>query len=337
MLNRQWILARRPTGRIEPGVLELRQVPVSLPDEGQALIQNLYLSLDPTHRIWMSDMPQYMPPVALGEVMRAGTLARVVQSRTPELAPGDLVSAQGGYQDYALVQPQAVSRINPVAGTPLVHYMGLLSHIGATAYFGLLEIGQPQPGQTVVVSGAAGAVGSIAGQLAKISQARVIGIAGSAAKCGYVTGELGFDAAIDYRREDVAARLRTLAPQGVDVYFDNTGGDILDAVLQNLALNARIALCGLIASYNAQGEWAGPRYYRNLLMKRAMVKGFIVSDYRARFGEVMPKLAAWHAQGLLKYRVDVQPGLENAPAYLNRLFDGDNQGKLVVQISNDHP
>ena len=335
MMNRQWILTRRPQGRIDDDVLTLRESPVPEPRDGEAVVRHLYLSLDPTHRIWMSDMEQYMPPVKLGEVMRGSTIGRVVSSRSPAFAEGDLVYGFGGYQDYSVVRADTATRLTPQPGAPIVQHMGLLGHIGATAYFGMLDIGQPKADEMVVVSGAAGAVGSLAGQIAKIQGAHVIGIAGGGAKCDYITGELGFDEAIDYKREDVAARLRHLAPLGVDVYFDNTGGDILDAVLQNLALHARIPLCGQISAYNASGDWGGPRHYRNLLMKRALVKGFIVTDYRPRFGEAMPKLAEWHAQGRLKYRVDVQPGLEHAPRYLNRLFDGENEGKLVVRIADD--
>ena len=335
MPNRQWILTRRPAGRIDDGVLTLREAAVPEPAEGEALVRNLYLSLDPTHRIWMSDMDQYMPPVKLGEVMRGGTLGRVVASRSSAFAPGDLVSTIGGYQDYCLATPATASTLAPAPGTPLVQYMGLLSHIGATAWVGMLEIGKPKAGETVVVSGAAGAVGSLAAQLARHAGARVIGIAGGRDKCAWLTGELGLDAAIDYKHEDVRARLRALAPAGIDVYFDNTGGDILDAVLENLALFARIPLCGLISAYNAAEGWPGPRNYRNLLMKRATVQGFIVSDHRPRFGEILPQLAALHAQGKLVYRVDVQAGLEHAPRYLNRLFDGENQGKLVVKIADE--
>lgn len=332
MDNRQWILVKRPVGDIDDETLVLRSAAVPELAEGESLVQNLYLSLDPTNRVWMSDMDQYLPPVALGAVMRGITIGRVVASRDPRLAVGDAVQGMGGWQDYWVARAGEASKLRDDGKTPLTLYMGLLGMVGCTAYFGMLEIGDPQPGETVVVSAAAGAVGSIAVQLAKLRGARVIGIAGSDEKCAWLVGELGIDAAINYRTEKVHARLRELAPQGVNVYFDNTGGAILDAVLANLALNARIPLCGLISTYTATGRGAGPANYGAILVKRAMVKGFIILDYAARFGEAIAALAKWYAEGRLKYRVDVVDGLERAPRALGKLFDGSNQGKLVVRI-----
>jgi NADPH-dependent curcumin reductase CurA len=330
--NRQWRLARRPTTTLDDEVLRLETEPVPKPGEGQVLVRNLLLSLDPTHRIWMSDMKQYLPPVEIGAVMRAGTIGQVVESAHPGFRPGEIVAGMGGYQDYQLARGEELTRLPWDGRTPLSTYMGLLSFIGVTAYQGMLEIGDPQPGETVVVSGAAGAVGSIAGQLAKIRGARVIGIAGGPAKCAWLTGELGFDAAIDYRAENVRARLRELAPKGVNVYFDNVGGEITEAVFDNLALNARIPLCGLISTYNSGKTGTGPRNYANVLMQRAMIKGFIVIDAMPRAARIYGELAKWHAEGRIKYRVDVRSGLENAPTALRALFDGSNEGKLVIEI-----
>lgn len=332
--NRQWILRQRPVGDDVEAALQWHEAAMPATADGQVLVQNLLLSLDPTHRIWMSDMPQYMPPVALGDVMRGGTIGRVISSQSPRFVAGDLVAGQGGWQAYCALPAAQLRKLSPAPGQPLSMYMGLLSHIGVTAYVGLLDIGQPKPGETVVVSGAAGAVGSIVGQIAKIKGCHVIGIAGGAAKCEWLTKTLGLDAALDYKKDDLVAGLSRLAPKGIDVYFDNTGGAILDAVLQNLALNARIPLCGLISEYNRDDNWGGPKYYRNLLMKRALVKGFIVSDHLDRFAQAFEELSQWHRDGRLQYRVDEQAGLEHAPRYLKRLFTGGNDGKLVVRIAD---
>jgi hypothetical protein len=335
MKNRQWILVKRPKGHMGDDLLEWRTVEVPPLGEGECLVKNLQLSLDPTQRIWMTDIPQYLPPVALGDVMRGGTIGRVVASEGGSYAVGDYVQGFGQWQDYWIAKQGEGSRFRPQPGAPLSIYFGLLGATGFTAYFGMLEIGKPRACDTVVVSAAAGAVGSVAGQIAKIAGARVIGIAGGAEKCEWITKDLGFDAAIDYKSEPVAKRLKELAPKGVDVYFDNTGGEILDAVLLNLALGARIPLCGLISGYDSGEPARGPKYYANILMQRATVQGFIVLDYAPRFAEAAPKLAAWHAEGKLKYRVDVEHGLENAPRALKKLFDGSNRGKLIVEIAQD--
>lgn len=332
--NRQWRLARRPTGDLADDNLELVDSPMPEPADGEVLVRTIYLSLDPTHRIWMSDMDQYMEPVAIGDVMRGGTLGVVESSRDPALAPGDLVQGMWGWQDYAAVPAKTLRRKLPPDGPPLTAYMGLLGSIGCTAYFGLLELGRPQPGETVVVSAAAGAVGSVAGQIAKIKGCRVVGIAGSDDKGAWITGELGFDAAINYRKEDVLEGLRRHCPDGIDVDFENVGGDILDAVLTCINLNARIVLCGLISQYNVEG-WQGPRMFRNILMKRASVQGFIVTDFLKRFPEALSELEAWLRDGRITYRVDVVDGLENAAGALNRLFTGGNTGKLMVRVSDD--
>lgn len=333
--NRQWILAKRPHGDLDAQVLRLEEAAVPEVPDGAFLVRNLYLSLDPTNRVWMTDVEQYLPPVAIGSVMRGSTIGRVVASKADAFPIGTIVQGLGGWQDYWLARPGEAGKLRAEAGVPLTLYMGLLGMIGATAYFGMLEIGKPKAGDNVVVSAAAGAVGSVAGQLAKLQGARVIGIAGGPEKCDWIVRELGFDAAIDYKSEDVLERLRALAPGGVDVYFDNTGGVILDAVLQHLAIGARIPLCGLIASYNDPKGGGAPRFYHNLLMKRATVQGFIILDYLPRFAEALGPLARLHREGRLQYRVDVQQGLENAPQSLRKLFDGSNRGKLIVQIAEE--
>ncbi len=330
-VNRQWRLKKRPVGDVAPGDLELVSGPVPVPGPGQALVRNIYLSLDPTNRIWMSDMDQYMPPVEIGDVMRGGTIGVVEASNNPDLKVGDIVQPMDmGWQDYVVTG--AAQKLIVTPQTPILAYMSALGMTGVTAYFGLLDIGKPKPGETVVVSAAAGAVGSIVGQIAKLKGCRVVGLAGSDDKCRWVVDDLGFDACINYRKENVLEALRRACPKGIDVYFENVGGEILDAVLTLINLEARIPLCGLISSYNADGPVPGPYMFRNVLMKRALIKGFIVIDYFSRIGEFMQDMPGWVASGKIKWRVDVVQGLENAPTALQKLFTGGNTGKLVVQI-----
>lgn len=328
--NRQWILRKRPIGDIQPGDLELVETPIPVPGPGQLLLRTVYLSLDPTNRIWMSDMDQYMPPVGIGEVMRAGTLAVVEQSNSPNYKPGDVVSGIGGWQEYALAD---FAMPLPKGEVPLTAYMSALGMTGATAYFGLLEIGKPKPGETVVVSAAAGAVGSIVGQIAKLRGCRVVGIAGSDEKCRHVVEDLGFDACINYRKEDVAEALKRECPNGIDVDFENVGGAILDAVIGQLNLNARVALCGMISTYNADGARPGTDL-TNVLMKRARIEGFIILDYFPRMAEFQAEMATWLAEGRIKYDVHLVQGIENALSALDLLFTGGNTGKLLVQVSD---
>jgi NADPH-dependent curcumin reductase len=329
--NRQWRLRRRPEGEIKPGDLELADAPKPSPGPGQVLVRNVYLSLDPTNRIWMSDMDQYMPPVEIGDVMRGGTIGVVEQSNNPQLKVGDVVNpGLGNWQDYVVADQAQKIAVSPQL--PMLAWMSALGMTGVTAYFGLLDIGKPQPGETVVVSAAAGAVGSIVGQIAKIKGCRVVGIAGSHDKCEWVVKELGFDACINYRKENVEQALKKACPKGIDVYFENVGGEILDAVLANINLHARIPLCGLISSYNATKPVPGPYNFRTLLMRRGLVKGFIVIDYFPRIGEFFAEMPNWVAEGKIKWRVDVVDGLENAVTALGKLFTGGNTGKLVVRI-----
>ncbi len=332
--NRQWKLAKRPEGAISEGDLELVPSLVADLEDGQALIRNIYLSLDPTNRIWMSDMDQYMPPVEIGQVMRGGTLGVVEESRNPAYPEGALVSGLGSWQDYAVVPADFFQTFEKPAGVPLTAFQGVLGMIGATAYFGLLDICDPKEGETVVVTAAAGAVGSLVGQIAKIKGCHVVGIAGADEKCEWLRS-LGFDAAINYKTENVLETLKQHCPKGIDVVFENVGGEILDASLTLINQNARISLCGLIAEYNAEGPVPGPYMFRNILMKRARVQGFIVTDFAPRFPEAIGQLAQWMAEGRLQYRVDVVDGLENAPSAVKKLFDGSNKGKLMIRVSEE--
>jgi NADPH-dependent curcumin reductase CurA len=337
-VNRQWILVNRPEGEIDDSNLELRESPVPEPGEGEVLIRHIYLSLDPTDRIWMSDIDQYMPPVEIGGVMRGGTIGVVEASKSDRFKAGDVVQGLGNWQDYSVHDARALAKIDTSQGLPLTAYMGLLGSIGATAYFGLLDIGQPKEGETVVVSAAAGAVGSIAGQIAKIKGCRVVGIAGADDKCAWIRDDLGFDAAINYKKEDVLEALRKHCPDGIDVDFENVGGETLDAVLTLINVFGRIALCGMISQYNlfqAGKDVPGPYMFRNILMKRVKVQGFIVTDFRSRFPEAMADLAQWLKAGKLQYRVDVEDGLENAPQAVKKLFIGANTGKLMVKVSEE--
>lgn len=331
--NRQWVLRRRPQGAIREGDLELISKPTPALQDGFVLVRTIYLSLDPTNRIWMSDMDQYMPPVELGEVMRGGSLGVVEESRDPNVPVGSVVSPFAGWSDYSLVPGAAVRPMPRLPGLPLTAFMSAAGATGLTAYFGMLDIGQPKAGETVVVSAAAGAVGSIAGQIAKQQGARVVGIAGGSAKCRWLVDDLGFDAAIDYKSEDVGVALDRHCPKGIDVNFENVGGAIMDAVLARMNDFSRMPLCGLISTYNDEGAPKGPSNFQQILMKRILVKGFIVIDYLPRFAEGAMQLAGWVLQGKLKYKVHVEQGLENAVAALPRLFSGNHDGKLLVQVS----
>jgi NADPH-dependent curcumin reductase CurA len=329
--NRQWILKKRPVGAIAVGDLELEEKPIPVPGPGEMLVRTLYLSLDPTNRIWMSNMEQYMPPVQLGEVMRGGTLGVVEQSNNPEFRPGEIVGAAAGWQEYSIASSGQKVQKGPLALTATLSVLGMT---GATAYFGLLDVGKPKDGETVVVSAAAGAVGSIVGQIAKLKGCRVVGFAGSDDKCRHVVRDLGFDACINYRKENIRDALRSACPNGFDVDFENAGGDILDAVMEQLAMKARIVLCGLISTYNREEQPRGPSL-TNLLMKRAKIEGFIIIDYFPRLGEFYTDMSKWISEGKIKYDTHIVRGIENALSALNLLFTGGNTGKLLVQVSDE--
>ncbi len=295
--------------------------------DGDILVRNLYLSMDPTQRGWIA-RDTYMPAVRLGDVMRSGAAARVEESRDPAFSPGDVVIGMFGWQDWALARNRPempLTKLPP--GMPVELAMSALGLTGMTAYFGLLDVGKPGAGETVVVSGAAGATGSVACQIARIQGCRVVGIAGGRDKCDWLVKEAKVDGAIDYKNEDVAARLRELCPKGIDIYFDNVGGEQLDLALANLAMHGRVVLCGAISTYNDTELRPGPRNYLNLVIKRGRMEGFLVLDYLPRAMEAVMQLWTWVREGAIVDRVDVQHGLENAPRTLRRLFEGKNQGK----------
>jgi NADPH-dependent curcumin reductase CurA len=332
--NRQWLLRARPVGMVKESDFELRESPLPAAKDGEALVRVLYVGFDPAMRGWMEDRPSYIPPVGLGEVMRAGGVGQIVESRRSDLKVGDFVQGMFGWQEYSIAAPGGLMSATPLPkGTPLTWPLGVCGITGLTAYFGLLDLGKPKAGETVVVSGAAGATGSVAAQIAKIQSCRVIGIAGGTEKCRWLTDQAHLDAAIDYKREDVASRLRELCPKGIDVYFDNVGGEILDAALANLAQRARIVLCGGISGYNEATPAPGPRNMMNLVITRSRMEGFIVIDYAARFAEGAAKLAQWVAEGKLAHAEDVQRGIENAPKTFLRLFQGKNLGKQLLQVA----
>ena len=332
-VNHQWRLAARPEGLIKESDFTWTEEAVPELQDGQVLVRNLYLSLDPTMRGWAS-RDTYLPAVPIGAVMRGGTIGVVEESRNPNFKVGDHVSGFFGWQEYAVTDGKGMNSMTvlPNLGVPLTAHFGLFGHIGMTAYFGLLDIGQPKPGETLVVSAAAGAVGSLVGQIGKIKGCHVVGIAGADDKCKWIVDELGFDSAINYKTENVAAALKKHCPNGIDIDFENVGGEIMDAVLAQINLRARIVLCGLISGYNATEPVPGPYNFANILVQRARVEGFIVMDYASRAMECMTELGKWLMEGKLKYRIDEVEGLKAAPMALNRLFEGTNIGKLVVKI-----
>jgi len=338
LVNHQLRLASRPVGPIAPQNWQLTEAPVAEPAEGQVLVQTLLLSLDPAMRGWLNDTRSYIPPVGIGEVMRAGGIGRVLVSRDPAFAPGDLVSGLLGAQDYcaaaqAIPGSRALQKIDTRLGSPS-QWLNVFGIPGMTAYFGLLDVGQPKPGDTVVVSGAAGAVGQTVGQMARIKGCRVVGIAGGPAKCDWVVRELGFDACIDYKSGSVRDGLKQHCPQGVDLYFDNVGGEILDHVLARLRPKARIVLCGAISQYNATGAMVGPKNYMALLVQRARMEGMVVFDYAERFPAAIAELAGYLKDGRMKSREDiVEGGIAAFPRALDMLFSGQNFGKLVLKVA----
>jgi NADPH-dependent curcumin reductase len=334
-VNRQWCLATRPIGLIAESNFEWRQEPLPALEEGQILVRNIYLSLDPTNRGWLNEGENYLPPLAIGEVMRGFGIGVVEQSRNVNFSEGTFVQGFLGWQDYTIADSTNLSELLKDPFIPLTAYLGLFGFIGMTAYFGLLDIGKPKSGETLVVSGAAGAVGSLVGQIGKIKGCRVVGIAGSKEKCRWLKDELSFDAAINYKTESVLESLQQHCPGGIDVYFENVGGEILDAVLSLINLRSRIVLCGLISQYNANEPVPGPYNLLNIVTQRAKLEGFLVLDYFNRAQEALADLGEWYAQGKIQYRVDVVDGLENAPRTINKLFDGTNQGKLIIRISEE--
>jgi NADPH-dependent curcumin reductase CurA len=331
--NHQVRLAARPSGLPQPSDWNRTEEPVPAPGAGEFVVAISFLSLDPAMRGWMNAGTSYMDPVEIGDVMRAGAVGAVIASEHPGFAVGDHVYGEFGVQEYAVSDGRGAIKVDPSLA-PLPTYLGTLGMTGMTAYFGLLDTGRLKQGDTVVVSGAAGAVGSVAGQIAKIKDCRVIGIAGGEEKCRWLIEDLGFDAAIDYKTQDVRRALREAAPDRVDVYFDNVGGEILDAVLTRLARGARIVICGAVSQYNSTAGVRGPANYLSLLVARASMTGMVVFDYAPRYGQAMSEIAGWMSDGRLVSREDVlEGGLSAFPDALLALFAGENIGKLVLRVS----
>ena len=332
-INRQVTLAARPTGFPKESHFRLVESPVAVPGPGQFLVRTIYLSVDPYMRGRMNDRPSYAPPVGLGEVMTGGIVGQVVQSKNARFPDGTYVEGRLGWQDFAVSDGAGVRVVDPQIA-PLSAYLGVLGMPGLTAYFGLLDIGQPKPGETVLVSSAAGAVGSAVGQIARLQGCRVVGVAGTDEKIRHVTEDLGFDGAFNYRGvENYVAKLKEVCPAGIDVYFDNVGGDLTDAVFQVMNVHARICVCGQISLYNLDQPELGPRLLWKLIEKRAKVEGFLVLDYAARFKEGAAQLADWLRSGKLQYRETIVRGLENAPRAFLGLLQGQNIGKQIVEVS----
>jgi hypothetical protein len=330
---RQVLLRRRPVGLPVPEDFEIVDLPAPALGDGDVLRRTIYLSLDPYMRGRMSDEPSYATPVALGQVMGGHTVSEVVESKNPAYTAGDIVAGYDGWRDFAVSKGGDVRKLDP-ASAPVSTALSVLGMPGMTAYVGLLDIGQPRPGETVVVSAASGAVGSVVGQIARIKGCRAVGVAGSPEKCEYVVRDLGFDACVNYKAADFRAALAAACPNGVDVYFENVGGAVFAAVLRLINQGARMPLCGLIADYNATEPPAGPNL-RPLLVKRAMIKGFIITDHEDRRSSFLRECSAWVREGKIKYREHIVEGLEHAPAALLKLFDGTNFGKLLVRVSED--
>jgi NADPH-dependent curcumin reductase CurA len=331
--NRQWLLARRPKGLVCAEDFTWSESPAPPLADGEVLVRNLYASCDPTQRSWMAGKT-YLPPVKIGEVMRSFGLGEVVASNDPRFEIGQVVYGMLGWQDYCATPAAGFFPLLAVPkGVSHEAALGVFGLTGLTAYFGVVHVGSVRPGQTVVVSGAAGATGSIAGQIARALGARVVGIAGGPEKCATLKDVFGFHEAIDYKNDNVMTRLRETCPQGVHVFFDNVGGRILDAVLLHLALHARVVVCGSISGYNDETPPEGPRNYMQLVVKRSRMEGFLMTDFNDRIPEAIAALSGWVREGRLRHQTDVVDGLENAPAALARLFTGANRGKQVVRIA----
>ncbi len=330
--NHGYKLAARPVGLPGRDDWEYFEEEVGEPGEGQLLVEVAYISLDPAMRGWVNEGRSYIPPVGIGEVMRALGIGRVLASGHPDFAEGDTVSGLFGVQQYALADGGGLIKVDSSLA-PLPRFLGALGMPGMTAYFGLLEVGRPEQGEAVVISAAAGAVGAIAGQIAKLKGCRVVGIAGGEEKCAYVTEELGFDAAVDYKAGEIGGALAEACPDGIDVYFDNVGGEILDAALALLGRHARVVICGAISQYNNTGPMQGPSNYMSLLVNHASMTGFVVTEYFGRYAEGAAEMAGWLAEGKVKAREDVVEGIETFPETLLKLYSGENNGKLVLKVA----
>ncbi|MEK6154989.1 NADP-dependent oxidoreductase [Flavobacteriaceae bacterium 3-367] len=334
-MNKQLIFKKRPVGMPDGETWSLESNPIPEPAEGEVLIQHHYISLDPAMRGWLNDRKSYIPPVQIGEVMRAGSIGTVIKSnKHPKFKEGDCLTGWGGVQQYVVSNGENWYKVDPTLA-PMTTYIGTLGMPGMTAYFGILEVGKLKEGDIVLVSGAAGAVGSIVGQIAKIKGCRVVGIAGGTDKCRYIKEELGFDGAIDYKSEKLSDALKRECPKGIDVYFDNVGGEILDAALTRLRMHARIVICGAISQYNNKTAVKGPSNYLSLLVNRASMQGMVVMDYAKDYGRAAQEMGMWMMQGKLKSKEDVYEGIENFQETFQRLFTGDKMGKLVLKVIED--
>lgn len=332
LINRQYYLASRPAVEPTADNVPYRDVPVSEPGQGEVVLQNMYISLDPAIRGWMGDAPNYIEPIAIGDPIRSSVIGRVVKSASADFVPGDVAMSVGGWERFTTAPAAGLSRLDESSGIPLSAFLGVLGPTGLTAYFGLLDVGQPKAGETVLVSAAAGAVGSVVGQIAKMQGCRVVGMAGSDEKCAWLTDDLGFDEAINYRScGDYQAAISAACPEGVDVYFDNVGGEILDAALMCLNRFARVAVCGWISTYNTANA-PGPSNLWQLVAQSVTIRGFVILDYLDRFEEGIAQLVEWVTTGKLQFREEVVDGLDEVLPTFLRLFDGSNQGKLVIRI-----
>jgi NADPH-dependent curcumin reductase CurA len=334
-VNRQVLLKQRPVGAPSASDFEPAEAPIGEPGPGEVLLKNLYLSIDPAIRGWMSDARSYLPPIELGAPVRSGTLSQIMKSNAEEWPVGQIVQALAAWESYSVVPAsQLHGRVTPVEGVPLQSMLSVLGGTGLTAYFGLLEVGRPKAGETVLVSAAAGGVGSVVGQLARIQGCRAVGLTGTDAKCAWLTSELGYDAAINYKTADLRLALKEACPNGVDVFFDSVGGDILNTVLTRINRRGRIVLCGAISQINATELPPGPSNYLQLLAKSARMEGFTTLDFAGRYDEARADLAAWIRQGKLRYRDEIVEGIEQAPTHLLRLFSGEHRGKLMVKLAD---
>ena len=336
-VTRRWYFNRKPSRDLEADTLQLREDRLPEPQEGEVLLRSIYLSMDATNRLWLGDWDLYMEPIREGEPMKGFTLAEVMVSRHPGLPKGSLVAGLVPWSEFAISDGSGLSIVPRIPGLKLADAFGVLAIAGPTALVGLMEIGRPKPGDTVVVTAAAGAVGMLVGQIARIHGCKTIGIAGGAEKCGWLTSEFGYDHAIDYKRENVVERLRQLAPQGVDVHFENVGGEMLDAGLTVMKDFGSVVICGLISTYNSNAgdRIPGPYMFRNLIMRRLRVQGFVILDYVDRYPEYQQQLAQWMLEGRLNFRLDVTQGIERALDALKMLYTGANKGKVLVQIGAD--
>lgn len=331
MINKQLLLAKRPEGMPDSDTWKLTESRVPELKDGEVLIQNHYISLDPAMRGWLNDVKSYIPPVPLGDIMRAGSIGKVIQSKNPKHKVGDVLTGWGGVQQYIVTNGDGYYPVD-TSLAPMPLYIGTLGMPGMTAYFGILEVGKIQEGETVLVSGAAGAVGSVVGQIAKIKGCKVIGIAGGPEKCKYLVEELGFDGAIDYKNENIYDGIKQHCPKGIDVFFDNVGGDILDAALARLRMHARVVICGAISQYNNEGTTKGPSNYLSLLVNRATMQGMVVMDYAKDYKVAAMQMGKWMIEGKLKSKEDIYEGIENFHETFQRLFSGEKKGKLILKV-----